>query len=101
MAKLDWKDAFDIKPSKNTRGEDTYDVYRKGTDVMIAADVLATEVDKFLEEMVKMGDRHATEELEALLGNDTPTPSNEPAEAEYIRTRQFGGPVAWVEDDEQ
>lgn len=96
---LNWKDAFDIKPSKNTRGEDTYDVYRKGTDVMIAADVLASEIDDFLKGMMQMSERIATEELEAMLGNEIPSPSKEPAQVEYTRTRQFGGP--FFEDEEQ
>lgn len=98
MIKFKWQDAFDIKPSKNLRGEDTFDVYRKDSDVMLAADVLASEIDKFLEGMAKVSERYAIEELEAVLGNDTTEPSKEPAEAEYVRTRQMY-PAAWVEDE--
>lgn len=70
LTKLKWEDAFEVKPSKNTRGEDTFDVYRKGTEEMIAAAVLKENIDKFLDDLAKIVSRVATEELEAMLGNE-------------------------------
>lgn len=101
LTKFKWEDAFEVRQSKNTRGEDTFDVYRKGTEEMIAADVRKEDIEEFLQGLARFVHRVATEELEEMLGNEVPKPSTEPVEAKYIRTRQYGSPWAEIEEEDK
>lgn len=87
-----WQDAFDIKPTKNVRGENTYDVYRKDSEEMLASDIPAKEIDEFLLGLMRFLKRIAEEELEsALVGEVEDAPQETtPAVAQYTRLRDYG-----------
>lgn len=86
-----WEDAYDIRPSTNTRGENTYDVYFKDSDTMLAADIPAKEIDKFLGDMVKMADRVVTQDIDKLFGKEDTTSSvgDKPMVVDYTKKRGY------------
>ena len=63
---MKWEHAYDIRPSLNIRGEKVYDIYRKGTEEMIWADIPVAKIDEFLKDMVSISDRAVKEELDKL-----------------------------------
>ena len=68
--KMKWENAYDIRASKNSRGENVYDVYRKDTEDMIWADVPVADIDTFLSGLVDISNKAATEELDSLFEMD-------------------------------
>jgi hypothetical protein len=81
-----WEDAFDIKASKNVRGENVYDIYRKGTNEMLWADIPVAEVDEFLKGMIGIVDKVAAEEFDNLFGvsGDAETPPEQVTAAKEL-----------------
>jgi hypothetical protein len=71
-----WEDAYEIKLSKNSRGESVYDIFRKGTDRMLWADIPVDKIDGFLKWVVTLSDQIVTEQMDELFsaGVDSETP---------------------------
>lgn len=67
---MKWQDAYEARPSKNIRGENVFDIFRKGTEDMIWADIPEEELEGFMTEMVKIVEKAASDELETLLTED-------------------------------
>ena len=68
---LKWEDQFDVKESKNSRGEVVFDIYRKGTDYMIWSDVAnMQEVENVCKGMCALMEVVAADEMERLLLSD-------------------------------
>lgn len=69
---MNWESAYDIRASKNVRGENVYDIYRKGTEEMLWADIPVEKIDQFLKGMVGIAERAAEDELDALFEVEEP-----------------------------
>lgn len=103
---MNWERAYDIKASMNVRGENVYDVYRKGTQEMLWADIPVEKIDEFLKGMVRISEIAAAEELDALFTIDAPEPKAEskPMTVTYERLRGYDspfGPVSLEEDKDE
>jgi len=100
---MKWQDAWDIKPSKNVRGEDVYDIFRKDTNDMIWADIPAKDIDKFLGALVSQSEYYANQELDALftVEEKQEAPESKPLEIGYDRLRGLDYPVTFEEVREE
>ena len=65
-----WEDAYDIRPSVNTRGEKTYDIFRKDTEDMLWSDIPVDNIDNFLKGLVAISELAAREEVDNLLSGE-------------------------------
>lgn len=100
---MKWQDAYDIRAAKNIRCENVYDIYRKGTEHMLWADIPVDKIDEFLKDMVAISERVIQQQMDELFSDikvDKPA-ENKPMEVEYDRLRQYSTHVYEVGDDEQ
>lgn len=63
---MKWQDAYDARPSKNSRGEDVFDIYRKDTDQMIWADIPPEGLDEFMVGMANISNKVASDEFDKI-----------------------------------
>lgn len=75
---MNWDDCFDARPSKNIRGEDVFDIFRKNTEDMVYSDIPIISIDKIKAQMVSIIDVVAQEELDALLSSLSSLSSDDP-----------------------
>lgn len=91
---MKWQDAYDARPSKNIRGENVFDIFRKGTQEAIWVDIPEQELEKFMAGMVSIAERAITEELDEMLSVTEPkevSQDNRPMTIPYDRLRQYDG----------
>ena len=67
---MKWQDAYDARPSKNSRGEDVFDIYRKDTEQMIWADIPVEGLEEFMAGMVDISNKAAADELDKLFEDE-------------------------------
>ena len=51
---MKWDDSFDARPSKNVRGEDVFDIFRKDTEEMIYADIPVDSLNEIKKQMSRI-----------------------------------------------
>lgn len=98
--KMKWENAYDIRASKNSRGENVYDVYKKDTEEMIWADIPVVDIDAFLSGMVDIVDRVATEEFDKMFSGseEEDKQDTKPMNIPYTRHRGYE-PFAEIIDE--
>ena len=67
---MKWQDAYDARPSKNSRGEDVFDIYRKDTEDAIWVDILPDNLEEFMRGLLGISERAAEEEFDKLFEED-------------------------------
>lgn len=67
---MNWEDAYDLRPSKNVRGENVYDIYRKGTENMLWADIPVDQIEDFLKVMVDFANRVITQQMDDIFSEN-------------------------------
>lgn len=96
---MKWQDIYDAKPSKNSRGEDVFDIYRKGEEQPIWVDILSDSLETFMKGMMDISDRAAQEEFDALFSDQELKPKDtRPMDVTYPRLREYKSPVE-IEDE--
>lgn len=87
-----WEDAFDAIESKNSRGEKVYDIFRKGTQDMLWADIPENKLEDFKKVMTDYAERILSQDLEDILTEEQQvekTKDSTPMEVTYNRLRDY------------
>lgn len=99
---MNWERAYDIRASKNARGENVYDIYRKGTEDMVWADIPVKDIDIFLKRAVAMSEQVAQEYFDKLFsGEEKSVVEVKPMTVTYERLRQYELPFAEIINDDE
>lgn len=95
---MKWEDCFEARPSTNVRGENVFDIFRKGTEEMIYSDIPVNSIEAIKKQMSDLLDYVAREELEAVLtGEIRNQDNNSPMTVPYAK---YGFPFVTAIEDE-
>lgn len=97
---MKWEDAFEARPSKNVRGEDVYDVYRKSTLVMIYSDIPVDSLEAIKKQMMDLLEHVAREELEEMLTGEKKESDMNPMSVEYDRLKDYNIDNYFIEEED-
>jgi hypothetical protein len=99
---MKWEDCFEARPSTNVRGENVFDIFRKGTEEMIYSDIPVNSIEAIKKQMSDLLDYVAREELEAVLTGEEPQTNTEnPMTVTYERLRNFDGYASPIFEEEE
>lgn len=101
---LNWQDVFEIRASQNVRRENVYDVYKKGTNDMIWADIPVDKIDEMMKWLAGFADKIITKDMDELFSGETkpePAQDKRPLEVKYNRLKNYPQPALVIDDEEK